>query len=61
MAMVGSDFSQRDANNPSLLCTGSLITNRVIITAAHCFYGSTHSQIKANEIMLTFGRHDLQD
>lgn len=43
-------------------CTGNLITNRVVLTAARCFQADSKvKSIPAKEILLVFGRHDIDD
>lgn len=49
------------ASNLAFLCTGTLITNRMIITAAHCFQLNAFQKIATNEIVLAFGRHDIRN
>lgn len=49
------------ASNLAFLCTGSLLTNRIVVTAAHCFQMNALQQIATNEIVLSFGRHDIRD
>lgn len=43
-------------------CTGNLITDRVVLTAARCFQSDSKVKlISAKEILLAFGRYDIDD
>lgn len=43
-------------------CTGNLITNRVVLTVARCFQADSKvKSIPATEILLAFGRYDIDD
>lgn len=54
--IVGIFHKDPNSSDLSFLCTGSLISNRAVVTAAHCF-----QKFAATEIVLAFGRHDLRD
>lgn len=50
------------AGKLDFLCTGNLITNRVVLTAARCFQAdSEQKSIPAKEFLLAFGRYDIND
>lgn len=41
-------------------CTGNLLSNRIVVSAAHCFM-QDKQRIKPSDVLLSFGRHDLHD
>lgn len=41
-------------------CTGNLLSNRVVLSAAHCFM-QHNRKMKASDAMVSFGRHNLRD
>lgn len=54
--LVGIFHKKPATSNLEFLCTGSLVSNRMVVAAAHCF-----RNIETKEIVLAFGRHDLRD
>lgn len=41
-------------------CSGNLLSNRIVVSAAHCFM-QNRRRIPASEFVLSFGRHNLRD
>lgn len=41
-------------------CTGNLLSNRIVVSAAHCFI-QNKKQIEPSKFVLSFGRHILRD
>lgn len=41
-------------------CSGNLLSNRIVVSAAHCF-NRNNERVKPSDVLLSFGRHDLLD
>lgn len=42
-------------------CTGTLLSNRIVVSAAHCFVQQRNRVIRPSNVLLSFGRHNLRD
>lgn len=60
--LVAIFHKDKQTNDLVFQCTGNLISNKAVVTAAHCFkMYPQNTPAEASEIVLVFGRYDLRD
>lgn len=53
---------RKDVNGVTFECTGNMLTNRIVLTAAHCFRLYTkQTQIQPKQVLLAFGKYNLRE
>lgn len=53
-------FVKTDGAGLTFKCTGNLLSNRIVVSAAHCFIQNRRKMLPS-EFVLSFGRHNLRD